>query len=166
MVGTEVVDDLFRVYAGIDRRVYLRDASVLADDVSYAAVETENRNTVFGAVGASDAAVGVEQQRKGQAVLSDESLVRFGRIDAASEHRDACCQEARVTVAERAGLFRAPGRVVLGIEVEHQLAAMKVSETDRRELVAADHLAMEIGRGRANLEDRGARDPRPKRDRP
>src|SRR3984893_1954093 len=166
MVCAEVMNDLFRMYAGIDRRVYLRDTSVLADDVSYAAVEAENRDTVFGAVGASNAAVGVEQQRKGQTVLPDKSLVRLGRIDAASEHRDPGGLKARVAVAEGAGLFRASGRVVLGIEVEDQLAAMEVSETDRRELVAADHLAMEIRRGRANREHRRARDPRPKRDRP
>ena len=114
MVGTEVMDDLFRVYAGIDRRVYVRDASVLADDVSYAAVETENRDTVFGAVRARDAAVGVEQQRKGQPVFLDESLVRFGRIDAASEHCDARGLEARIAVTECAGLFRASGVLSLG----------------------------------------------------
>src|ERR1700722_3874418 len=120
MFGAEVMDDLFGVNSRIDRRVDLQNMSVLADYVSYAAVQAENWNSILGAIGARDAAVGVEQQRKRQAVFFDEGLVRLGRIDTASQHRDTPNLEQRVAVAERARLLGTSGRVVLGIEVEHQ----------------------------------------------
>ena len=159
------MDDLFGVDTGIDRRVDLQDVSVLADYVSHAAVEAENRDAVVGAVGARDTAVGVEQERKRQTVLFDECLVRFGRINTASEHPDTGSLETRVAVAERARLLGASGRVVLGIKVEHQLVAMEVGEADRCDLVAVDHLAMEIRRRRSHGEHRRARDSRTKDDR-
>src|SRR5579862_7567411 len=112
MLRAQVMNDLIGVDAGVNRRIDLQDEAVLADHVSYAAVKPENRNAIVGAIGARDAAVGIEQQRERQAVFPDERLVRVSRINTASEHRNARGLEARVAVAKRTRLPGASGRAV------------------------------------------------------
>ena len=111
-----------RIYVGID----LEDVSVLIDDVSDPPIESEHWNSVRGAVRGRDLLVGIEQQRKRQVVFLDEFLVRVGRIDAASEHRQPGVAETRVAIAKGARFFGASRGLVLGVEIENNFSAVEV----------------------------------------
>ena len=69
--------------------------------------------------------VGVDEQFEGQPQLGLEALVRLQAVARDAEDFAAGFAELGVEVAELAGLGGAAGRVVLGVEIEHQrLAAL------------------------------------------
>src|ERR1700689_1791873 len=109
----EVVQDFCRVTRRIDARINLHDFAVLIDHVCDWTIETEDRNSVGGAVRGCDLLVGIAQPREGQAVLADEILVRVGRIDPASEYDQARVGVARIAVAEGTRLFGASRGFIL-----------------------------------------------------
>src|SRR5579863_1827352 len=113
-VSTDIVDNLRRVGARVDLRIDLKDASVFTDNVGDAAVESEYRYPVFGAVGSGDFLVGIEQQRKRQAVFLRKSAMGVGAIDAAAKERDTPTLQLRVAVAKGACLLGAAGVLSLG----------------------------------------------------
>src|SRR3984893_3921196 len=114
-VGAEIMNYLpcmrTRVYLGI----HLQNSAVGADDVRDSLIEPQYRDSIFRAVGLRDLLVGVEQQRKRQPVLPDERAMGILRIHTTSEYEDSPVLQPRVTVAERAGLFRASRRIVLRV---------------------------------------------------
>src|SRR6266852_450084 len=124
-VGAEVMNYLpcmhTRVYLGI----HLQNSAVGADDVRDALVE---------------------QQRKRQPVLPDEGAMGIRRIHTTSEHEDSPVLQARVTVAERAGLFRASGRIVLRVEVKNDLAAVIITQMVGIDLIVEYRVRVDSGR--------------------
>src|ERR1019366_7178684 len=64
-------------------------------------------------------AVRVGEQRHRKAVLAGEAIVRGARVGANTDDVGPGLDEGLVVVAKGAGLDRAAGRVVLGIEEEH-----------------------------------------------
>ena len=83
-----------------------------------------------GLIGFEDGAVGVGNEVEGQIVFGDEALVRFGRVFADTQHLIAEGEEALVVVAQVAGFGSAARCAVLGIEIQHQLLAGEIGETD------------------------------------
>ncbi len=163
-VGAEVMDYLLRMRARVHLGIHLQNSAVGADDVRDALIEPQYRDSIIGAVGLRDLLVGVEQQRERQPVLPDKAAMSIRRIDATSEHVDSPVLQARITVAERAGLFRASGRIVLRIEVKNDLVAAIITQMKGNDLIVEYRIRGDAGRNIALLEHRRARGPRPERD--
>lgn len=91
---------------------------------------------------------GIGKKREGEGVLGAEARVRLGAVLAHAYNVVSRLRESGVIVPERAGLGRASGRVVLGIEVDDGLlafanevlgphsAAVLVKHLERRLLVS------------------------------
>src|ERR1700724_3374161 len=145
-VGAEIMNYLpcmrTRVYLGI----HLQNSAVGADDVRDSLIEPQYRNSIFRAVGLRDLLLGVEQQRKRQPVLPDEGAMGIRRIYATSEHEDSPVLQPRVAVAERAGLFRASGRIVLRVEVKNDLAAAIITQMEGNDLIVKYSVRGDAGR--------------------
>src|SRR5205085_9127031 len=78
------------------------------------------------AVSVGDRVVGVGQEREGELVLVRELPVRALVVERDAEDFDPAPLELRERVAETASLLRAARRVVLRVEVEHDLPAAQV----------------------------------------
>src|SRR3954449_7180883 len=125
-VGVHAPHDLRHVAVGVDheRRARVRVLALLRD-----------------AVGLAQRVLGVGQQRERQLVLRLELLVRGDGVGADAEHLRARALELAPGVADAAGLARAAGRVVLGIEVEDDRLAAQLGEPDG---LAAVGLELEV----------------------
>src|SRR5207249_5102436 len=74
--------------------------------------------------------LGIGEQRERQLVLRRELLVRFAAVRRDAEDDRAGLLDVLPPVAEAARLLRAPGRVVLRIEVEDDVLPREVLERD------------------------------------
>ena len=79
-------------------------------------------------IGLDDLLILVRHQRKRQLVLLDKLVVGLGRISANAEHHHPLLLERAKLVAEGAGFFSAPRRVVPGIEVQDDMLAPEVGK--------------------------------------
>ncbi len=87
---------------------------------------------VIGAIGLSHLADDIAQQHKGQAVPLRELDVCGPRVATDADHLSTRGLEILIAVAERAGLCRAPGGVVLRVEVDHHaLLAPIIAQLDQ-----------------------------------
>jgi len=164
LVGAEIMYYLLRMRTRVHLGIHLQDSAVGADDVRDALIEPQYRDSIIGAVRLRDFFVGVEQQRERQPVLFDERAMGIRRIDATSEYEDSPALQAGITVAERARLSRASGRVVLRIEVKDDLAPVIITQMEGYDLIVEYRVCGDAGRNIALLEHRRARGPRPERD--
>src|SRR5690606_9651773 len=94
------------------------------------------------AVRLGDPVIRVREQPEVQAVLLAELPVRLDGVRAHAQHDRAARVQVLHAVAELARLDGAAGGVVLGIEVEHDLAATQVGQADGRAVV---RLELEVG---------------------
>src|ERR1041385_8714430 len=125
--GLDRLDDLVGVSLHADLGPVLHDLAVLADEdggpddaLHLLAVHDL---VAPGAIGLEDAAVGVAEQGKSEAVLVAELAVRGDRVLAGAEHDGAELLERGEGRVEVVGLDRATRRVVSRVEVEdHDLA--------------------------------------------
>src|SRR6266542_392313 len=82
------------------------------------------------AVSLDDLPVFIRYKGKWQFELLQELVVRFGRIDAHTEHHGALTLEFAEAIAKRARLLRATRRVVSGIKIKDDVLAFEISERD------------------------------------
>ena len=68
----------------------------------------------------------IAQQGERQIELLDELGMGLGGIRADADHRRALVDEGGVFIAKRTGLDGAAGRVVLGVEIENEGAALEI----------------------------------------
>src|ERR1035437_3925285 len=96
----------------------------------------------------------IRQELEGKVVLGGEGVVRRGVVPRDSEDLDAVLLQLGPPVSQAARFARAPGGVVLGIEVDEDvLAAMEVAQRDR---LARASRKREIGSGRTGTQGRGS----------
>lgn len=81
-------------------------------------------------IGFEDGEVDVSDEVERQVVFGDETLVRGGTVAADTQHLIAQGKETLVVVAQIARLGGAARRAVFRIEIEHQLLAFEVGQTN------------------------------------
>src|SRR4051794_20948688 len=87
------------------------------------------------AVRLGDLLVFVREQREGQAELVAEALVGLDAVRTHAQHNRVLGLDIAIDVAKAAGLGRAAGGVVLGVEVEDDALAAVVAQLDLLSLV-------------------------------
>src|SRR3569833_1263281 len=93
--------------ASLDAQVLLTVETLLVDEI-------EQHAEIFFRIG---------KKREGQALLYYELVVRFNAVARYADNVNACLAELAVQVPEILALPGAAARHVLGIEIDHQLAA-------------------------------------------
>ena len=83
-----------------------------------------------GAEGLVEGQVGVGYQVEGQLVLLDKFVVRLAVLHTYAEHVKTGGLQLAVVVAQVAGLSRASGSHVLGVEIEHQFLPFVITQAD------------------------------------
>src|SRR5580658_501454 len=106
------------------RRKYVAHDALAIDHERYS--PWNQPKSFFYAVQLANAPAFIAQQRKRQVIFRREAAVRFGGIVADPDDFGAGYAELFEVVAEPAGLDRAPGRVVLRVEVDHHRALAAV----------------------------------------
>src|SRR5262249_25505981 len=149
----DLFEDLLGVSLGLDLRPDGGDPALRVDHVRHAVdahvLAAIERLLAPDLVGLQDLLVRVGDQRERQVVLFGELLVRRLAVRGDAEDRDLAPAEGGPSVAQRAGLFRAPGRVVLRVEVEDDRLALEVLERDRAALLI---VSLEVRSPVAHLE--------------
>jgi hypothetical protein len=137
-----------RVVRGVDFAVRLGDHAVLVDDVRDAARVLVGIR-VGGAVREAEVTVRVAEQRKGEAVLFGEALVRFPGVETDAEDPRVFLLVLAVEVPEPGTFARSARCVGLRIKPEHDLFAAQIREPHAVAVVIAD---VELGSGIARLQ--------------
>lgn len=88
------------------------------------------------AIGLAHRAVAVAEQEEGQAVLAGEPGVSLRSIGTDADHFGAGLFEILVLIPKGAGFGSAAGGVVLGVEIEHDLAGAQRGKRDASTPVA------------------------------
>ena len=92
--------------------------------------------------------VDVSNQGERQLMLLLELHMRGGRVLAHANHLIALALQLILMVAQTASLSGAPARIVLRIEIQHQLTALIITQTDVTSLFV---LAQNLGRLVSNV---------------
>ena len=137
-----------RVTRRIHFRVRLRDLAFFVDHVRDAFRVFGGRG-VRGAVGETDFAFRVAEQREGKVELLGEVLVLVRRIETDAEDLRVLGLVLRVEVPEPGTLFRSTRGVGLRIKPEHDLFSAQIAELHAIAVVVRD---VEIRRRVAGLE--------------
>ena len=111
------------------------------------------------AVVLDDFASVIAEQRERQAKFVDESAVAFERVGAHTENCRVEVLEIRPAVAQPARLHGAAGRVVLGIEIEHDMFAAEILQAHLRAgaIRSAESQGCKRGGGISNFQFGGHR---------
>lgn len=96
----------------------MADQTVLVDDKGDAT--GQQSEGLFDAKGLRNLAIGITEQREGEAVFGGKLLVRFDRILADSNHFGAGIAKIFVLITKGAGLGGAARRVISGIEINDE----------------------------------------------
>ena len=96
------------------------------------------------AVGLRHGGLGIGEQLEGQVELRPELRVALLAVRADAKDDGVLLLDRHVVVAEAAGLGRAAGRVVFGVEVQHHALSPQVAQPHRAPIV---RLQREVGRG-------------------
>lgn len=118
------------VLAWIHLGVYLRDRAVLVDQVTDA-IRVAGLRIVTGAVGETDLAVGVTQQRKGKVEFPSERGILFDRVEARAEDLDVESLELVLLIAEPATFNRSTRGISLWVEPQQHFAPAQAGQRER-----------------------------------
>ena len=129
-LALQVGEDVGRVLGRVDLGIDFGYPALGTDEVGHAERAQEFSSPKFlgcpGTVLCDHDVIGIGQEREGEIVFGGKFLVTPDRVFAHAEHGDAQLGQLMEGIAEVAGLFCAPWRIVFGVKVEDDPAAAVV----------------------------------------